>query len=85
MGTPFNATEINNIINAGYSTQIVLVSGGTTYIAYAPAAMGIAHTEARWTCCKIVDNGSGLVKKTWTKPDQIPGVDGAGLSALTYS
>lgn len=85
MAAPFNPVEINNIINAGYATKIILVDGGTTYIAYAPAAMSIAHTDARWTCTKIVDNGSGLVKQTWTQPNQVPGADGADLSALTYS
>ena len=85
MGMTFNAVEVNSLMNSGYSTQIILTSGGTTYIAFAPPNCSIAHTDARWTCCKIVDNGAGLVKKTWTAPNQVPGADGAGLSALTYS
>ena len=57
MGMTFNAVEVNSLMNSGYSTQIILTSGGTTYIAFAPPNCSIAHTDARWTCCKIVDNG----------------------------
>lgn len=85
VGAGWGSATLDQYIARNALAQIVVVSGGTTYLA--EAAPGTAATAAEWRIRRIV-TADGVTVTTWAdgndRWDNIPGVAGAGMAALTY-